>query len=56
VKLLLHLSVVVTITGLGLGLLSLYIDGRIGTASLIAILAGFAAVTFLFAQSLKGRK
>ena len=52
----LHLAVMLILMVLGLGLLSLYIDGRIDTGSLIGILIAFAVVTSIVATYLTERK
>jgi len=47
-RLLLRLSLAILLTGLGLGVLTLYIDGRIGVVQLIcsiALAGAFTAVT-----------
>jgi hypothetical protein len=42
-RLLLRLSLVLVIAGLALGVLNLYIDGRIGAGPLLCSIAGVAA-------------
>jgi hypothetical protein len=52
---LLQLCLVVIISGLGLGVLNLYIDGRIGVGLLICAIGGVAIFAMLTVSALRDK-